>query len=221
MTFCNRMRTCSSLSDRVCSWLNPRAWSSSCWMICWKTQPWRLSDTTWPPPRRPTKEKHLKEIKEHTSRATLLLLTFDRLNLMRNLLMASKLLSINARQLFIPWARLNVHKISLSIQGREADTGGLCKWSQTLDDRRALSLGLSGKSCFCYQLLLKFCFITQKTQRLTKHIGNAVRYINVAISSFLPQAASSCTGISILQTCWHCYVSKHHKRVIQVLSFKI
>lgn len=59
MTFSRRMRTWLSLSERVCSWLKPRACNSSCWTIWWKTHPLRLSDTTWPPPIRPTKDQHL------------------------------------------------------------------------------------------------------------------------------------------------------------------
>ena len=33
MTFCSRTWTCWSRSERQCSWLKPRAWSSSCWTV--------------------------------------------------------------------------------------------------------------------------------------------------------------------------------------------
>lgn len=46
--------------------------------------------------------------------------------------------------------------------------------------------------------------------RLTELIGDAVGYIDIAIGGFRPQAASGCARISILQTGWYCYVSKHH-----------
>lgn len=61
MTLPSMIRTCWSLSDRVCSWSKPSAWSSSCWMVCRKIQPRRLKETVWPLPRRPTNEKHLKK----------------------------------------------------------------------------------------------------------------------------------------------------------------
>lgn len=46
--------------------------------------------------------------------------------------------------------------------------------------------------------------------RLTVLVGDAIWYIDLAICGFRPQASSLCAWISILETFWHCYVSKHY-----------
>lgn len=48
--------TCMSLPSLLCSWKNPRAWYSSCWMVPLGLHP-RARFTRWAPPTRPTLEK--------------------------------------------------------------------------------------------------------------------------------------------------------------------
>lgn len=123
ITFCRRMRTWVSLSERVCSWLKPRAWSSSCWMVPRNTHPLRISDTTWPPPRRPTNDQHLWRRRCEHHDGSLYLNTES------------------YRNPDLPTARLNVYKVPLVLMRCKADAGGAFKRLQALGDEVSFSTG--------------------------------------------------------------------------------
>lgn len=117
-------------------------WSSSCWMTCRKTQPWQLKETVWPPPRRPTNEKHLKDSrKQDHQKQRVLRISFNQVLAVEDPGVHRFYKYMCRCGMPIPWARLDVHKVSLTIQGCEADTGGRSKRVHSADDGIFLSLG--------------------------------------------------------------------------------